>query len=183
MAIVETLTSNATAIATMLVGGALLLLWRLSNVQLDAREPPVLKPTVPIIGHLLDMVTLSHAFFPKTYKQAQGREAYTLPMLGGKAYFVASPELVHAMIKSRSLSFDPVLRSTIAKLFTISKEGVRKYVDPTTGLEARWTKNFYGCLNGVELKAINKAVLTDVFRQLDECRTRRRRIMVVKTEQ
>jgi hypothetical protein len=66
MAIIETLTSNATAIATALVGGALLLLWRLSNVQLDAREPPVLKPTIPIIGHVLDMVTLSHAFFTKT---------------------------------------------------------------------------------------------------------------------
>jgi hypothetical protein len=66
MAIVETLTSNATAIATALVGGALLFLWRLSNVQLDAREPPVLKPTIPIIGHVLDMVTLSHAFFTKT---------------------------------------------------------------------------------------------------------------------
>ncbi|CCD44404.1 similar to cytochrome P450 [Botrytis cinerea T4] len=168
MAIVETLTSNATAIATALVGGALLFLWRLSNVQLDVREPPILKPTIPIIGHVLDMFTLSHAFFTKTYKQAEGREAYTLPMMGGKVYFVASPELVNAMIKSRSLSFDPVLRSTIAKLFTISKEGVRKYVDPSIGLETRWTKNFYGCLNGVQLKEINKAVLTDVFRQLDE---------------
>ncbi|KAI9735472.1 MAG: hypothetical protein M1818_006478 [Claussenomyces sp. TS43310] len=168
MAIVETLASNVTAIATALVGGALLLLWRLSNVQLDAREPPVLKPTIPIIGHVLDMVTSSHAFFTKTYKQAEGKEAYTLPMMGGKVYFVASPELVNAMIKSRSLSFDPVLHATIAKLFTISKAGVRKYVDPSTGVEARWTKNFYGCLNGVELKEINKAVLTDLFRQLDE---------------
>jgi hypothetical protein len=66
MAIVEILTSNATAIATALVGGALLLLWCLSNVQLDVREPLVLKPTIPIIGHVLDMVTLLHAFFTKT---------------------------------------------------------------------------------------------------------------------
>lgn len=66
MAIVEALTSNATAIATTLVGGALLLLWRLYNVQLDVREPPVLKPAIPIIGHVLDMVMLSHAFFTKT---------------------------------------------------------------------------------------------------------------------
>jgi hypothetical protein len=51
---------------SLFIGGAIiLLLWRVLNPRLDEREPPILKPRIPIIGHLIGMFKYSHAYHRK----------------------------------------------------------------------------------------------------------------------
>jgi len=39
-----------------------LLYWAVLPGRFDAREPPVLRPTIPIIGHLIGLIRLSHNY-------------------------------------------------------------------------------------------------------------------------
>jgi hypothetical protein len=35
---------------------AVLLLWQLSGPRMDPREPPLLRPAIPVVGHLIGMM-------------------------------------------------------------------------------------------------------------------------------
>jgi hypothetical protein len=52
---------------SVILGGSLLVLlyWRLFVLRLDPREPPVLRPRLPVIGHILGMLRESHGYWPK----------------------------------------------------------------------------------------------------------------------
>lgn len=45
----------------LLVIGAILRLW-LGNHPLDAHEPPIVRPTVPYVGHLWGLMKYSHEY-------------------------------------------------------------------------------------------------------------------------
>lgn len=51
---------------SLVLGGLLLVLfWRVFTLRLDSQEPPILKPRIPIIGHILGMLHDSHGYWPK----------------------------------------------------------------------------------------------------------------------
>lgn len=51
---------------SIILGGSLLVLfWRLFTLRLDSREPPVLEPSIPIVGHIQGMLRDSHGYWPK----------------------------------------------------------------------------------------------------------------------
>lgn len=47
------------------VAGIFLLCWRRLSVQLDHREPPLLKPRVPYIGHIIGLLKYNMSYFDK----------------------------------------------------------------------------------------------------------------------
>lgn len=49
----------AAGAAAVLLG---LWLWRLSDIELDPREPPLVKPTIPFIGHIIGLMWYSHDY-------------------------------------------------------------------------------------------------------------------------
>lgn len=52
---------------TLLLGGVVLIVvWRLSTPTLDPREPPLLKPKIPVVGHLINMIMKGNGFFAAT---------------------------------------------------------------------------------------------------------------------
>jgi hypothetical protein len=52
-------------LSAILGGVILLVLWRVFALRLDPREPPVYRPGLPVIGHILGLIRESHGYWPK----------------------------------------------------------------------------------------------------------------------
>ena len=49
---------------TILLGGiVVVLLWRVFAVKLDPNEPPALKSSIPVVGHLIGLVRNAHNYY------------------------------------------------------------------------------------------------------------------------
>ena len=90
-------------VALALVG--IMLAQRLLAPRLDPREPPVLKPRIPLVGHIIGLLRHRSNFFGLLRAQNPMPIA-TLPMLNGKLYALWSPGLIHAAMRHKDLSFD-----------------------------------------------------------------------------
>ncbi|KAK1982475.1 cytochrome P450 [Colletotrichum cereale] len=82
-----------------------MLLHRYSSPKIDEREPPPMKPRIPVIGHLLGMIWHQSGYF-KTLENRKMAIA-TLPILNGKLYGIWDPTLVQSVFRNRNLSFEP----------------------------------------------------------------------------
>ena len=57
----------------------------------EPHEPPFVPSRIPLIGHLLSLL-LHGADFYSTLDHKNKHGIYTLPILGGRMYMVASPD-------------------------------------------------------------------------------------------
>lgn len=65
-AISSCLSLNGYWSALLLVVAALgLLVWQTIRIKMDPREPPLLRPWIPFIGHLIGMLQYNQAYFEK----------------------------------------------------------------------------------------------------------------------
>ncbi|KAG9239552.1 cytochrome P450 [Amylocarpus encephaloides] len=78
---------------------------RLFSLTPDAREPPLVKPTIPIIGHLIGIIRHQSQYYTKIWNKYQ-LPITTLPILGGRLYIVNTPDLIATVQKQhKALSF------------------------------------------------------------------------------
>ncbi|KAH7014196.1 cytochrome P450 [Microdochium trichocladiopsis] len=117
--------ASASAIAVVLA----LLVHRLSTPRLDPREPPLLKPTIPLVGHIIGLIRNGVDFFvtlqPASASSTGARPPLaiaTLPMLSGKSYALWSPTLVQQALRHKNLTFDELSISFAARMFGATKE-------------------------------------------------------------
>ncbi|OLN82432.1 25-hydroxycholesterol 7-alpha-hydroxylase 4 [Colletotrichum chlorophyti] len=97
---------------------------------MNSREPPMLLPKVPIIGHLIGILYHKYKYHEQNYAKHQ-LSAYTLPILGGKLYVMSTPEMAWSVLRKRSLTFKPVLEAFAFKLVGVNGRGREIYQDPT----------------------------------------------------
>ena len=90
----------------------------------------------------------------------------TLPILGGKIYVVNSPEFAHAVIRNRSLNFEPLITDFIRRLADISDKAMEIYEDPA--FSAPWMKVVYSSMTGESLRSLNATALKVVTGTLNE---------------
>ncbi|KAF7360339.1 Cytochrome P450 [Mycena venus] len=113
---------------------------QLSARKLDPREPPIVSPAIPFIGHLLGM-----AFYGGRYLKQIGirnRERtpiFTLPVPNSRIYIVTDPSLAAAVQRaSKVLSFTPIIPEVTERILGLDKATVeiaRKNLDPAPGEE------------------------------------------------
>lgn len=82
------------------------LLRKLLLPTFDPREPPVFRPKIPVVGHLISMATEKSGFYRRLYRE-RPLPICTLPVLAGKLYVINAPGLISAAMRSKDLSFDP----------------------------------------------------------------------------
>ncbi|KAJ3544468.1 hypothetical protein NM208_g3026 [Fusarium decemcellulare] len=70
----------------------------------DPREPPVLRPRIPFVGHIIGMIR------ERTSCNESSMPICTLPMLHGKMYVINSPDLISAAMKNTHISFNAFLK-------------------------------------------------------------------------
>ncbi|KAI1801494.1 cytochrome P450 [Daldinia bambusicola] len=127
---------------TALVAGITIffLAHHLSSRKLDPREPPVLAPAIPVIGHLLGMALLGGRYIKNLGIRHQRQlPVFTLPVPGSRIYVVTDPSLAAAVQRaSRIMSFNPIvpeLTQRVLGLDDATVEITRRNVDPGPGEE------------------------------------------------
>jgi hypothetical protein len=96
---------------------------------MDPQEPPLLRPWIPFIGHLIGMLQYHQAYFEKLRfvttpsvmesfhmtllshhcfinSVKYPAPAFTLPMFTSKMYVIAAPKLQQIALRSQNLDFD-----------------------------------------------------------------------------
>ncbi|GKT50810.1 25-hydroxycholesterol 7-alpha-hydroxylase [Colletotrichum spaethianum] len=96
-------TSSYVTVAVLM--GIAILVHKFSSPEMDAREPPSMKPRIPVIGHLIGMIRHQSSYF-KTLENRK-MAAATLPILNGKVYGIWDPVLIQSVYRNRDLSFEP----------------------------------------------------------------------------
>ncbi|KAK4665407.1 hypothetical protein QC763_0062110 [Podospora pseudopauciseta] len=86
----------------------------------DPREPPLLKPTIPFIGHIIGLIR-HQADYHRILQRKSKQPIVTLPMLTGKLYAIFDPSLISAGLKNKHLSTKPQVRAAVAPLIKASK--------------------------------------------------------------
>ncbi|KAF7546913.1 hypothetical protein G7Z17_g8090 [Cylindrodendrum hubeiense] len=77
-----------------------------STPSLNALEPPLLKPSIPFIGHIVGLIW-HQAKYHVILRRKTLQPIVTLPMLTGKMYAVWDPALIAAGLRNKSLSMKP----------------------------------------------------------------------------
>ncbi|KAK3320887.1 cytochrome P450 [Cercophora scortea] len=85
--------------------------------NVDSREPPLIKPAIPGVGHIINLLMRQVDFYPyvfhvltsKAYSREKKHLAMTIPLADKKMYLLKSPRLIQAAMRSKSLSFEPFL--------------------------------------------------------------------------
>ncbi|KAK1752886.1 cytochrome P450 [Echria macrotheca] len=106
------------AISMVLLG---LLLQTALAPRIDAQEPPLLKPRIPLVGHIIGFFR-HQADYLRLCHNAHKTPIATLPMLTGKVYAVYDPALIAAGLKSKALSTKPQTQAVAGPLVGLGKE-------------------------------------------------------------
>ncbi|KAL6361077.1 hypothetical protein LRP88_04539 [Fusarium phalaenopsidis] len=121
--------STAAVWTTALLAGALALSLLLTP-RLDPREPPVVKPTIPLVGHIIGIIRHQSDYHRIIHNANPTKPIATLPMLNGKMYTIYDPHLVQTALRSRIASFEPFVIDFAQKTFSLSKETFAKVRGP-----------------------------------------------------
>lgn len=60
-----TLLDGYTPSIILATAAVLLVCWSRLSVRVDPREPPILKPTIPYVGHIIGLLTHQNSYFEK----------------------------------------------------------------------------------------------------------------------
>ncbi|KAG4420303.1 hypothetical protein IFR04_006590 [Cadophora malorum] len=103
------------------VVAVLLVCWQRLSVQCDPREPPLLKPSIPYIGHIIGLFRYNGEYFEKLNAKKPLPIA-TLPMINGKLYIITQPALIQSAYRNKNLSFDPFMIDFAQRMLDLSEE-------------------------------------------------------------
>ncbi|KAH6849883.1 cytochrome P450 [Chaetomium sp. MPI-CAGE-AT-0009] len=131
---------------------------------LDPREPPLLRPKVPFIGHSLSIVTKGGGYYDRLYKSTK-LPICTLPVLADRVYVINSTALIAAALRCPTLSFDPFIvlfskNALGASTADLERLRDRDYIDSAK-------KPFYPSMSGDPLRLMVGAALADIARGLN----------------
>ncbi|KAL5116619.1 hypothetical protein ACEQ8H_005497 [Pleosporales sp. CAS-2024a] len=108
--------------------------------KVDPREPPVVHPKVPFVGHLIGTILEGPLYFKRVSEQCK-QPIFTLPILNRKTYMVVDPTLAAAVQRAAStLNFDELVVQAIpffVKLNAQAKEILRNPADGKKPLPER----------------------------------------------
>ncbi|KAF7556298.1 hypothetical protein G7Z17_g1523 [Cylindrodendrum hubeiense] len=131
---------------------------------LDPLEPPLLKPRVPVIGHIISMIRERAGFYPRLFKEAH-MPICTLPMLNGKLYVINSPSLIQSALRNNDVSFDPFLIEFSKGMFGLTPTLLEAISQDS--LMKELLETISSTLMGESLHKLNVVALTSLIQHLN----------------
>ncbi|CAI6296420.1 unnamed protein product [Periconia digitata] len=129
--------SSDLATVLALVIGAVALISYFGSIRVDAREPPVIQPRIPIIGHLIGLLRNGPLYFNQVRVRTK-TDFFTLPILGSPNYVCGSPAISSAIQRTSStLDLDHLVAQVSPLMIGLSKKGAEALRDPTARAEGR----------------------------------------------
>ncbi|KAI9755372.1 MAG: Serine/threonine-protein phosphatase pp1 [Chaenotheca gracillima] len=125
-------------LAFALIAATIFLLGRFLSTGQDGREPPLIPPKIPVVGHLIGLMR-SQMFYYVKLRNKNPLPIYTLSMGGAKVYIVSSPEIIAAIQRHpKTLSFATVAASFSARICSTSQAGQDILNRNVNGEEGEW---------------------------------------------
>ncbi|KAK4446199.1 cytochrome P450 [Podospora aff. communis PSN243] len=137
------LLGHATSLSTVQYAGLtatvvfLSILYKFSFPSMDPREPPALKPDlpVPMIGHIIGFLRHGIDYFGILSKSHPAHTAGTLPILNGKAYILFDIPLIQSALRHKNLTFDLLSLEFAQRVFGLSDRAMDKLWGPERDIE------------------------------------------------
>ncbi|KAM4064978.1 cytochrome p450 [Hirsutella rhossiliensis] len=101
-------------------------LYKMSIPEVDGKEPPLMLPRIPFIGHLIGLVRNQSQYYTNLHKKT-GAPIATLPMLGGKTYAIWDPALVQSALRQKTLSFEPFAVDFLQTMLGMKEESYNRF--------------------------------------------------------
>ncbi|KAI0513191.1 cytochrome P450 [Xylaria bambusicola] len=109
---------------TSLALGILILCFHTLTASHEPNEPPLIRPGIPIVGHLIGMIRHGSGYYSKINKK-YNLPIYTLPMPRGKVYIVNSPRLIAAIDRrAKTISFAPYVVQFAKRILAPSQQAI-----------------------------------------------------------
>ncbi|SPJ73901.1 related to cytochrome P450 8B1 [Fusarium torulosum] len=159
--------SSSTVLYTAVLAAAvaLSLLNRLLTPRIDPREPPVVKPRIPWIGHIIGVIRHQADYNRILHDANPGLQLATLPMLNGKLYVVFDPNLLQTLLRNKTASFEPFAIDYAQKTFDLTHETFAKVKVP--GVYDEFTDAIHASFQTASLHQMNVEFLGCISAKLD----------------
>ncbi|KAB5530278.1 cytochrome P450 [Coniochaeta sp. 2T2.1] len=168
----ETYLFTATIMALL---GTTIFIWKLiSGPSHDSREPPLIKPTIPLFGHVLGMVTQRMSYFSTIYERHKVPIA-TLPFPGkANIYVIFSAHMQQIAMRSSSMVANERTVELIPRLFGVKKKTLLAWLgrdgiheDMTPSMVKLFGSTLTGdSLNDMTLKSLDE--ISDILNGIGE---------------
>ncbi|KAI6779924.1 uncharacterized protein J7T54_000224 [Emericellopsis cladophorae] len=155
---------SKSAIGVLAIAAVLFFVARALELGVDEFEPPVIRPPIPYIGHLIRSVR-EQPWFLKNLGEECRLPIATVPILKGKVYAIWDPFLVQAAYCSKHLSFIPFAVENV--------RGVTGYDDETheivtkTDILPAYFKSIYEGTTPQHIHHLNVVSLRHVSQHID----------------
>ncbi|KAH7152650.1 cytochrome P450 [Dactylonectria macrodidyma] len=132
--------------------------------SIDGREPPPLRSSIPVIGHLIGMIRHQGGYFKILHDTAR-RQIATLPILNGKLYIIFDPAIIQAAYRNKRLCFMPFAVEFAQRELGFSDRALK--ILKETDLIPDFFAVIHPAMTGSHLHKMNANALNYVSKQLD----------------
>ncbi|KXS93922.1 hypothetical protein AC578_6802 [Pseudocercospora eumusae] len=132
-----------------------------ATVRVDDNEPPLLKPEVPLVGHILNFVRRPSDYFI-SLRQKHNVEIATLQLGLSKVYVVWAPGAIQSVFRSKVLSHDQYSLDFARHFFNLSDRTIAALRSPeavTKQIQQRLLGAIHEGLRGDSLKSASSSTL------------------------
>ncbi|KAF5634209.1 cytochrome P450 monooxygenase 8B1 [Fusarium sp. NRRL 52700] len=158
----------STAVLAVIVAFALLN--RLLTPRIDPREPPVVKPSIPWVGHIIGIIRHQADYSRIIHNENPHVPIATLPMLNGKVYVAFDPALVQTLLRTKTASFEPFALDYAKKTFALKQETFAKVKVP--GVYDEFTEAIHTSFQVKHLQQLNVHFLGSITAKLNRATIR-----------
>ncbi|KUL82073.1 hypothetical protein ZTR_09122 [Talaromyces verruculosus] len=174
--LVDTLQSwfNSLSLLQALLPSVLIVLslWILSRNKVDPREPPEIKPAVPVVGHIINLVRNGPSYYTKLSFANPDLPIFTINIPGAKSYVITSPSLMSAVQRnSRNISFDPFLDVAASRIAGCSPATCHALLEKRRGglgVNQLMVEAMHPTLLGEGLDGMNETMVKGLKSWIDE---------------
>jgi hypothetical protein len=135
----------------------------------DPREPPLVKPTIPIIGHFLGIMINRVHYFNMVYEDNKV-PIVTLPMPRNNMYVIFSAHMQQVAMRSNSMEANAATVNLIPRLFGVKMKTLKSWLGKD-GVHEDMTPNmmkiFGTTLSGDSLNEMTSTTLVEVGKILN----------------
>ncbi|EED11449.1 cytochrome P450 oxidoreductase, putative [Talaromyces stipitatus ATCC 10500] len=167
----ELVTSLPLSRVLLTVGLIIITLWIVSRKNVDPREPPEIKPTIPAVGHIINLVRNGLSYYTKISLEHRDLPIFTINIPGAKSYVITAPSLMLAVQRnSRNISFDPFLDVAASRIAGCSPATCHALLEKKRGglgVNQLMVEAMHPALLGEGLDGMNEAMVKGLKLWLD----------------
>ncbi|KAI1630818.1 cytochrome P450 [Biscogniauxia mediterranea] len=143
------------------------------NIPHDPREPALISPRVPWVGHVINLLRYGTEYYSQIAKKCN-KPIFTLNLPRAKMYVITSPSLVAACDRcARTISFSPYVVAFAERIMNASQASIDLLsVDlledgGRENLRLETTKAMHESLKGSDLNGMMQGLLREMLHFLD----------------